>query len=253
MEEEVNKVENKQVVNSTTDVSVIKVISSSLPLFTVIIIILGLVKLVVYYSKYNVPIKFFIQISEIGLIVSYDLLLVMIMFLYFTIQGANQIEIKTESKTLKKASKIVGQVVTFLPVLVVVITIIFLYIEKDYANKVYLFSLLIFSGSLALIIAYPDYFIKYITNRTRYLLLQGFIITVCFVLVVTASEIKSVEKGKYKGTIIITADSTYISTDSSYFIGKTENYVFVFNKKDTTTSIIPSELITKMILKSKPY
>jgi len=38
---------------------------------------------------------------------------------------------------------------------------------------------------------------------------------------------------------------------STYFIGKTEKFVFVFNKFDTTTSIIPVESIKRMVIKSK--
>ena len=64
-------------------------------------------------------------------------------------------------------------------------------------------------------------------------------------------DVSRAKRGLYKGTIVTTKDSTYISTDSSFFIGKTENYVFIHNLRDTSTEIIPSESIIKISMKMK--
>jgi hypothetical protein len=72
-----------------------------------------------------------------------------------------------------------------------------------------------------------------------------------YVLSATSNQIHFVETGKFNGTKIYTADSTYTSTDSSYFIGKTEKYVFIYNTKNKYTRIIPSESVLKIDLVSK--
>jgi len=40
--------------------------------------------------------------------------------------------------------------------------------------------------------------------------------------------------------IVTTSDTTYVSADNSFFIGKTEKYLFIYKKKDSSTDIIPS-------------
>jgi hypothetical protein len=61
-------------------------------------------------------------------------------------------------------------------------------------------------------------------------------------------EIETTESGKYRGTKIITNDSTYISTDSAYYIGQTSNYVFFYNKKESYTTVLPTREVKKLEL-----
>jgi len=62
-------------------------------------------------------------------------------------------------------------------------------------------------------------------------------------------EVEQTENGKYKGTIIKTTDNTYLSIETSFFVGKTEKYLFIFNKKDTTTFILPAESVKSILIK----
>jgi hypothetical protein len=68
-----------------------------------------------------------------------------------------------------------------------------------------------------------------------------------FVLKILA-DIQETEKGKYVGTKVITEDSTYISTNNNYYIGQTSNYVFIFNKKQNQSTIIPVSNIKRIEL-----
>ncbi|MGF2413598.1 MAG: hypothetical protein ACQUYJ_14800, partial [Ferruginibacter sp.] len=64
-------------------------------------------------------------------------------------------------------------------------------------------------------------------------------------------DIARTQSGRYNGTEIYVGDKKepIVSCDSSYFIGKTENYVFTYNKNQDKATIIPSSSVTKIILK----
>ncbi len=55
-------------------------------------------------------------------------------------------------------------------------------------------------------------------------------------------------KGKYLGTKIFTKDSIYISDKSSFFIGKTEKFYFIRNRRSSTL-VIPEKEVIKFDLK----
>ena len=43
----------------------------------------------------------------------------------------------------------------------------------------------------------------------------------------------------------------YVTNDSLFFIGKTSDYLFLYNKKDSTATILPTTVIDKIILRKK--
>ena len=67
----------------------------------------------------------------------------------------------------------------------------------------------------------------------------------------TIFEINNVDKGKYLGTKVVTSDSTYTSDSFHFFIGKTENYFFIFNSREKEVTVIPNNEVKKFILKSQ--
>jgi hypothetical protein len=79
------------------------------------------------------------------------------------------------------------------------------------------------------------------------------IITTLFFTLMRKSifDARNVMNGKYIGTKIFTNDSTYTSTATNYFIGKTDKYVFIRNEPDNSCLIIQSESIKKIILIEK--
>ena len=237
----------------------LKRISETLPLITVGIIVLGILNQIIYYNNFNLPIKYFIGISELGLIIADNLIIYCTgAFLLFLILLAHDPStfypnLKNEKKvatidTMNKFEKKFkrGLIIIFLIFIGVFAANYFFRDspEKDIQDYFIILYILIL------------FFIFYNTRILGKLIgLKTFfsIIVLIFLIFIlsfeTVDEIKKVESGKYTGTIITTNEGSDTSTSTRYFIGKTEKYVFIYNKKDVSVSIIPTESIKKLLLK----
>ena len=237
-----------------------KLLKPIIPSLSIFIILLGLLKTVLYFYHFNVPIKYFIGFSELTLIISDDLILI-VFFVVFPIAFTafyltTQLMVNkianpnfTHDLTLNKQYKVINIVGGFLMLLNIIFAI---FNRKDYVQKN---GNLIFCCLIGLILL-TVYLVRRIefVSKTKvpriYIYTVFLSIIICAVLIYTTIyEIGDVDKGKYSGTIIKTSDSTYISTAKNYFIGKTESYVFIYNKDSCTTTIIPKDGLKQMVLK----
>ncbi len=227
--------------------------SSLLPLFTIIVIVLGVMKQILYYKNYNLPIKYFLGLSELGLIISEDLLLIVPLMLVGVITirfFATKEPQQKIHKSRKKISSGIFEKLFFLFGLAYSV-FVFLYFNS-YSMK--LFGASLFLGTLCLVpfTFSRDFRCQLFPKVNDQAAFISFIGLTIFMTFRTAFEIRAVDVNhKYTGTIIKTVDSIYISNDSSYFIGKTDKYIFIYNKKKEATSIIPSDKITNIFMKSK--
>lgn len=237
-------------------------LKSSIPQITVFIILLGLFKQLLYYANFNLPIKYFIGLSELGLIISDDLMIyVPLIFIFlFLIRMALTSKIEKDKRELfekgflrfnPKHSKGFEMFVRFLFMIATVVVIILYFNIRPYPYKIILANTLLFTlTGIYMSFATKD-FINSIPDISSFFVFIFFLTIISSILLKVSYEIVAVEKGKFKGTIVATQDSTYISNKTNYFIGKTEKYVFIYNANDTTTSVIPTESITKFIIKQK--
>lgn len=232
----------------------LKRLGTAIPLVSILIIILGVLKQLLYYANFNLPIKYFIGLTELGLLISDDLMiyvpfLLLIMFLMDLERFRNE---KKEKKENSKPNKITTFHITYiiLPASSIIFFLIYLYLK----SFPILLTFIGFSTvSVVYIVLFKMMDLDYNIEIKNNLLLIFFCLLLYYSMFCsTAFELINVEdEGKYNGTLIRTADKEYISTDSSFFIGKTEKYVFVYDKKDKSTDIIPTESIKYFKLKSK--
>lgn len=232
-----------------------------IPAISIFIIVLALLKQIVYYLNFDVPIKYFMGISELTVVISDNLLLAIpvtlfLIMLFFVIdkQESKAVEsseeererIKKKADFARKINKKIGKVL----IAMMVITLSLLFFADSYIIKV----IIILSFSYQLLFYFPVFFLDKTLKIDRKLgeIKTLFVVYFCsfYIVLISVFEISKVEKGFYTGTQIVTQDSTYLSTSHSYFIGKTENYVFIHNKKESNVLILPAESIKKIILKS---
>lgn len=238
-----------------------KSLGGLLPICTVMILVLGIAKQVLYYNNYYLPIKYFLGLSELGLIISDDLLLItpLLIVLLITVKI---IGIKIENKNAllntidNKTSKVHNrskQMAISICIFGICLSIFIFFFFSIYAMKLAATAAFLLLLFLLISVTNLDELVKHVFISSNTLLaFTTFIALAAFMILKTSFEILDVEKNhRYTGTIVKTTDSTYVSSDSSYFIGKTEKYVFIYNIKNKATDIIPTESIKHLIMKSK--
>ena len=244
-----------------------KTVSNLFKEATVLIIIFGLSRQLIYYNSFHVPIKYFFSFSEVWLALINDIFfllpysLLMLTGYELAIKGRQkslaaaaskeslEIHLKDHSSKKTKSRKLATIEVIFL-ILFIILTIVCIYYwitATNFSTKVLFCLTTILAGFLIIsILLFRDKE----PSESTFIAFSLFMIFFLLAFIIN-SDVSGVKRGLYKGTTITTKDSTYTSTDSSFFIGKTENYIFIHNLKDTSTEIIPSESILKIELKMK--
>jgi hypothetical protein len=242
---------------------------SLIPLFSVFILTMALIKVYVFYNNFNIPIKYFINISELTVLIFEDLLFIVppLLLLYiFVDKSDSKIELSNRFKDLlhkkpkdKSKKEIVLNFIRKLLVILIsgfYLLLIFgfplylIFFHRTYSEKIFGFTLL---ASIILILI----FITKSKRLINSLGIDGLILTMFFVIFTfffmlrILVEIEDVEKGKFVGTKIITEKDVYISTPDNYYIGQTSSYVFIYNRQENQSTIIPVSEIKKIELSIK--
>lgn len=246
----------------------IKKLFSSIPFLSGLIIILGLLKLFIYYLRFDVPIKFYIGLSELALQIADDLFItipvVIIMYLLGHISSEsgsqsrenksteeNKSALRTKSKVRKRLDKIMPYIVgTLYGFFLIGIPFYLAFFTNSYVYNVSGILGLSVIAFIILFVTQHDKLEKLLSPDGLSLSLFACVFLTLFILL-TVSSVDSVERGKFIGTKIITADSTYISDKNSFFIGQSSSYVFIYNKNEKYTTILPIAEIKKIELHSK--
>lgn len=244
-----------------------KTVSNLFKEATILIIIFGLSRQLIYYNSFHVPIKYFFSFSEVWVALINDIFILLpyslLMLTGYELakkdrqkslvaaaskeSSGTQLKNHPSKKTMPR--KLVTIEVIFLVVFIILTgVIIYCWITTtNFATQV-LFCLTTILA-VFLIISQLIFRDKE-PGESTFIAFSLFMIFFLLAVIIN-SDVSRVKRGLYKGTVITTKDSSYTSTDSSFFIGKTENYVFIHNLKDTSTEIIPSESILKIELKMK--
>jgi len=221
----------------------IKGIVEHLSIFTALIFILGLIKLTLFYKNFSISIKSFIGVSEIATSVSDDLLFLVLIFLVLV---AARIVIKdTEIKfTLFVFQDKRNLIFSVFIVLVNISLLVSSFYQKEYYQQIFNSALTYFFLFVTLMTTRMG---KDFSERHKdlFFTLYIFLFALLHIIGVTSKEIRSVVNGKYYGTEIVTADTTYTSTAASYYIGQTDKFVFVYDSS-RHCKVIPVSSIKQM-------
>ena len=249
-----------------------KKIVSLIPLFSIYILTLALFKVYIYYNNFKIPIKYFINVSELTVNIFEDLLYIFpsLIIIYFLIDKTdpkfdpNEIKdriksllnIKVKGKnlieTIKLFIKKCFRWVTLIYCLLLFLGVPLLMIicKRNYSEKVAGFIFLGCIIMLFILIANNNKIIEMLTLDG--MILSSILLALTFAFALTVLiEIEKTENEKYIGTKVITEDSTYISTYNNYYIGQTSSYIFLFNKKQNNPTIINSSKVSRIELSIK--
>lgn len=224
-----------------------------IPEISALIIIFGLARQLLYYSNFNLPIKYFIGISELGLIIADNIFvqtIIVIVAIFWADTESNKKRLSKNNQRLVISEKNV-KIVTYILILIILIVLgYFIVTGKHFYNQIFLIAIFVYLVLLSIVVDDNSRLKNYlVTNKLflPFLIVLGFSVNLIGSI---STELESVEKGKYFGTKITMNDSTkYTSNRNSYFIGKTEKYVFIYNAGDTTTTILNADDIKIIDLK----
>ena len=74
-----------------------------------------------------------------------------------------------------------------------------------------------------------------------------FALQVAIILVVTQRDVLAIKKNTQSA--VITLDNRKVTTNKdTVFVGKTNNYLFIYRKKEKTTDVIPIDRVTELKL-----
>lgn len=233
-----------------------KKVTLYLPYVSGLVVVFGLLRQASYYHYYQIEIQNFIGISEL-LLAWMDEMYSFLSFLVFIILSLatdTYIAEYVYEWPLKKKNR---QALIWRMIASFVLFIVFFTIPPG------VLALFLLVGLLLPISLFPAYIIVNNffqdtlgwgkLNLTVFKFIYGSVFSILLIFNLTRKAISEVNEGNYYGTTITTEDSVYISNSNSTYIGKTEKYYFIFNKEDSSSTIIPSDEVILFKLKSKRY
>lgn len=237
----------------------LKRLGSLLPVLPILLIPISLTKQILFYYNYNVPIKNFIGLSELGLLIADDILIVMPIFILIALFTVVFHEIKSLRDKKKQEAPNKPQLkrktwfkVNYVFLLIGVICLIYLLTSPQfYFVKIAILINVAFLLLCVILFFLRKYYLAIFPSFLERLLFLCIFFTFLATTYQLNFEIVKIETGKYTGTHIRTANIDHTSSALSFYIGKTEKYVFIYNKKDSSTDIIPTDDIIEFKLKSK--
>lgn len=198
-----------------------------IPILGALIIILGIIKLLIFYNCFDLPIKYFVGLTEITIIIAEDILLfILIYFILLSVEILIKDNIKKEFTLFSSKDK--ANLILSIFVLVVNVGLLIWNLqEKEYyrqiVNSAYTYIFLFIT------IRQTKFIKEYLEMNKEFSFFLLFLaLTLLHVTITTSKELKLVINGKYDGTKIVTNDTTYISSKSCYYIGQTDKYLFMY-------------------------
>ncbi len=224
------------------------------------IIYLGVTRLIFFYGSFNISIVNFLDFSEIitsflDMIVFSSLLILMTLFQIISFSSKNIFDDKKEIKfklhnekrpfkwfilncMLYRELLFVGFTILLLPIILYINTKDTYY--YDWIISIMVLTIILFGASISLDQVHRENSSSAI-NRMRSKLLLYIIIFTGVVVHSASIEASRIKESKitYGVSLTFDNDDTFVSDSSSYFIGKTLNYIFIHNEITNTTEAIP--------------
>lgn len=222
-----------------------KIFKDSLKELSIGIIILGLARQLLYYKNFGLPIKYFLGVSELWLVISDDLIFIA-PFIFFMLFLNHKMKDTVETNILIK-STLTDKIVIGVYIGIGITLLVAFFLTSSYQEK-----LILGLANVIFIISFIAPFLPGYFNITlkQYFPFFSISLFICMIIFMGILDIRRVEHGRYTGTIVTTEEKKYISNDSVYFIGKTDKYVFIHYKLKKSNIIIPIDLVTEMEIKT---
>lgn len=232
---------------------------------SIIVLLFSLLRCFFFYSAFNIPIKYFFNIQELTIQVSDSLIYITLIaitgvLIYGVLYTLNYIRLEyivyrgkkelldnnsikdheTFNKNLLKSGTILFAVIP--------IWLILLYFKYPNSENLYAFIGSFILTSYLIFLSSTPILHKSISKEVKYSIFILVFYT-SLILLNTSIEVNQVRNGKYSGTTIITSRDTIKTNTRIIFVGKTEGFTFLYDKKNKISKVISSQIIENIDLK----
>ena len=245
-----------------------------LPFLGSFIVFLGMIRLTFYYSSFGIKIVSFLEFSEI-VTSFFDILITVVIIGLFSVVQHFLIKSKKEQDEKSSTRKMIVEESSFwrrLPkyfsyfdtylysgIAMLLVYWVWSFFNKAITNQTLLLIPVIFLGGMTFIILIIEIDVKHrqLSSNESVRQFYGILMLCLFLLILliamTKNEVNGVKEDKtFLGTTIkFDNDTVFVSDSSNYFIGKTQNYLFIYHEKDKSTDVYPMSQIKQIVFKQK--
>ncbi|MFC4477864.1 hypothetical protein [Flavobacterium chungangensis] len=220
-----------------------------LPVGSIFILFCSSIKLIIYYKTFNIQIVDYIEIQEFITSFIDDLLLyscifgiTIILYLYDFIQDSNQdYSLKSDTPELYKNERRITLIIS----IIILITII---VSAYYSNSTSKLTTTICVGSFLFL----STFRIYLSSTTMALPFPLFIMTIIIIYTImygSTDAYKIIENKDQLNYTIVFKEKTYYTDKNLKYIGKTGNFLFLYNLKSKRATILKNDELIKINIK----
>ena len=240
------------------------------------IIFLGMTRLISFYTTFGISIVSYLDFSEI-ITSFFDIIVFIVLYFLFVSVQSFLMSNKKESDTIKSKQQIIVQekgflkltllyfnylkTILFVGLIMTVFFIILHFFHKELTFKMILFMPISFLVICIFIIITLEIERKHkqfnsskIKKRFIAFALYSLVFTGCIIgyAKLQSYSIKN-EKSTYGVTLLFDNDTEFVSDSTSYYIGKTLNYVFIYHEKQNESIVIPMTRIKQLTFPKKTH
>jgi len=217
--------------------AIIKFLIDNITLLSGILLTGALLKVYLYYKFFGLYIFEFINIGEvlilfIGNLMAYFILLLAIFILILLYHNFTSI-----------------WTYSLLSMFTVGLFINFILRKRILLHELIIQVAFLWAAFFLINLIFDQLFVSASTDSGDYLILGTIFISVAFYSIASAyNEYYKVKQKKYYAkTILILKDDEMKSNDRSYYIGKTEKFIFIFHSEEKMVDVIPVSSVKKII------
>lgn len=253
----------------------LKTLKSIIPYLSVYIIIVGIIRSIIFYSYFNIRILDYIGLDEIILLFADDIIFTILFYItpfiiityemYPTLSVFEQNTQRKKSSTQnfeKKLNRKTFEISNKNKIRILNLTALALTIAIAYISKFYYFTFIIFFNYWIcyLVILICLKFENHLSNTHNFKLDKSIkVIIACSIAFIFMSNCLSALSastnyiGFYNGSSITTNDTTFYTSDTIVYVGKTKDYSFLYNKNSNKSTVIKNDNIKYAYIKRKDF
>lgn len=251
-----------------TKINYLQIIGKSLPLMSVFLVVIGYIKTHIFYTSFRIDITPYIALSDLPFIIPPDLIFVIPVFIFTSIPFVflYKEEKKIESNIVKpnvigyhytpydpktdKSLIKLSKIMTIILAAMILYSLIQLIFVTNFTDRLTYFLNICVGCAMV-------WFFRNSLAETKFNSTTSIVLIILLVLIFPSlkliSSIRKVNLGFYNNTRVITKHDTITAKPDYIYVGGLSGYVFFYDKKKGSHTVIPRSEIIKLDVHQYEY